>query len=69
MGLYNPGDGHVDPYSLTQAIAKGARHFGAQILQHVEVTGLEQTPTGGWTVETNKGVIKSKRVVNAAGLD
>jgi len=24
-GLFNPGDGHVDPYSLTQALATGKR--------------------------------------------
>ncbi len=32
-GLFTPGEGHIDPYSLTQAIAIGARKWGAKILQ------------------------------------
>jgi dimethylglycine dehydrogenase len=31
--LFTPGEGHIDPYSLTQAIAIGARKWGAKILQ------------------------------------
>ncbi len=37
-GLFTPGDGHVDPYSLTQAIASAARKRGAKIFQKAEVT-------------------------------
>ena len=36
-GLFTPGDGHIDPYSLTQAIARGARSHGAEIYQQVQV--------------------------------
>jgi dimethylglycine dehydrogenase len=36
-GLFTPADGHIDPYSLTQAIAKGARTYGAEIFQHAKV--------------------------------
>uniref|UniRef100_A0A671P7V8 Dimethylglycine dehydrogenase, mitochondrial n=1 Tax=Sinocyclocheilus anshuiensis TaxID=1608454 RepID=A0A671P7V8_9TELE len=39
-GLYNPGDGHIDPYSLTMALAAGARMYGAQIYYPAPVTGL-----------------------------
>jgi len=67
-GLYNPGDGHVDPYSLTQALAFGARQYGAAVRQGAAVTGL--TGAGdGWMVETADGQrVQAARVVNAAGL-
>jgi len=68
-GLYNAGDGHVDPYSLTQALAIGARLHGAVIKQGTSVTALTQTGTGGWSVETADGQrLLAARVVNAAGL-
>ena len=66
--MYNPGDGYVDPYSLTQAIAKGARAAGGTILQDVKVTATTQTAGGGWRVDTNRGGINAKRLVNAAGF-
>lgn len=68
MGLYTPFDGHVDPYSLTQAIAKGARQYGAQILQNTGVTSLTLREDGKWVVGTPKGDIIAERVVNAAGF-
>jgi len=68
-GLYNPADGHVDPYSLTQALAIGARQYGAVIKQGTSVTALKQTGSGSWTVETAEGHrFEAARVVNAAGL-
>ena len=38
-GLFSPCDGHIDPYSLTQAIAIGARKHGAIIQQKTEGPG------------------------------
>ena len=40
LGLYNPNDGHVDPYSLTQAMASCARKYGAKIFQNVRASGI-----------------------------
>ena len=54
---------------LTQAVAKGARKAGGQILQNVKVMSTKQTQDGEWEVETNQGRIKAKRIVNAAGED
>ena len=68
MGLYNPGDGHIDPYSLTQALAAGARMYGAQIVQGSGVTSTTQVGDGRWQVETGQGTITADRLVNAAGL-
>ncbi|XP_077988471.1 dimethylglycine dehydrogenase, mitochondrial-like [Glandiceps talaboti] len=67
-GLYMEGDGHIDPYSLTQAYAIGARKYGAEIYQNSPVLGLKQTSDGKWEVETQHGTIKANRVVNAAGF-
>ena len=36
-----PSDGYVDPSSLTQALAKGARAGGVKIQQDTLVTGFE----------------------------
>ena len=68
MGLLNEGDGHIDPYSLTQALAIGARKYGAKIYQAAEVTALKQREDGGWDVETGNGTIRADRVVNSAGF-
>ncbi|XP_067007200.2 dimethylglycine dehydrogenase, mitochondrial [Anabrus simplex] len=68
-GLYNPYDGHIDPYSLTQALAIGARRYGAQIYQSAPVTGLQQLSGGGWKVEVADGhTVQAKQVINAAGF-
>lgn len=66
-GLYNPGDGHIDPYSLTMALAAGARKYGAQLNYPVQVTNLKCRLDGTWEVETPHGTIKANRIVNTAG--
>nr|XP_029505934.1 dimethylglycine dehydrogenase, mitochondrial [Oncorhynchus nerka] len=67
-GLYNPGDGHIDPYSLTMALAAGARMYGAQIYNPVLVSGLTPTSDGKWDVQTPHGTIRANRIVNATGF-
>lgn len=66
-GLFNPGDGHIDPYSLTMALAAGARKYGAKILQSTPVTGMKPKDNGQWEVDTPNGCIIANRVVNATG--
>jgi dimethylglycine dehydrogenase len=58
--LYDPDDGDIDPAQLTQALAKGARQMGAQILRFTPATGVTQTKDG-WIVHTAKGDIAVKR--------
>lgn len=67
-GLYTPGDGHIDPYSLTMALAAGARMHGAQIYNPAPVTALNLTADGKWDVQTPHGTIRANRIVNATGL-
>nr|XP_032634449.1 dimethylglycine dehydrogenase, mitochondrial-like [Chelonoidis abingdonii] len=67
-GLYNPGDGHIDPYSLTMALAAGARKYGALLNYPVQVTNLSPRSDGTWEVETPHGIIRTNRIVNTAGF-
>ncbi|XP_035214869.1 dimethylglycine dehydrogenase, mitochondrial-like [Stegodyphus dumicola] len=67
-GLYNPADGHIDPYSLTMAYASGARKYGANIHTNCAVTNLRNRSDGGWYVETSRGTISAKRIINASGF-
>ncbi len=67
-GLYWPDDGDVDPNSMTQAMAKGARNYGAEFNLYTLVTAIEQKKSGDWLVKTDKGDITCEFVVNAAGL-
>ena len=66
--IWNPEDGHLDPSSVTQALAKGARDRGAKVLRQSEVIGLARAQGGEWQVETAQGRIRAETVVNAAGL-
>jgi dimethylglycine dehydrogenase len=67
-GLFHPKDGHVDPASVTQAMAKGARQRGAEIYTYTPVTHISKTPSEEWVVHTEKGDITCEIIVNAAGL-
>ncbi len=64
---HTPADGYIDPSSVTNALAKGARDGGAEIYRHTKVTGMHRTAAGEWVVETEKGTIRCQIVVNAAG--
>lgn len=66
--LYDPIEGHVDPYGVTQAYAKSARLDGAEVVLRTRVTELKQRPDATWDVVTDQGTIHAEHVVNAAGL-
>jgi 4-methylaminobutanoate oxidase (formaldehyde-forming) len=63
-----PSDGYVDPSSLTQALAKGARAGGVKILQDTLVTGFEYSGNRVRRILTNKEPIECEIVVIAAGI-
>lgn len=67
-GLWDPYDGHIDPTSVTNAMAKLARGYGATIVRHNPVTAIEQLPGNRWQVTTEKGGITADIIVNAAGF-
>ena len=65
--IHEPGDGHVDPTLATNALAAGARSRGAEIRRHEPVRAIERDASGAWVVHTDRGRIRSRHVVNAAG--
>ncbi len=67
MGFHTPNDGWSDPTSSTNAMARGARQLGAEIVRHNRVTAMSQLADGRWEVVTEKGRIVAEHVVNAAG--
>jgi dimethylglycine dehydrogenase len=66
--MYDPIEGHVDPYGVTHAYAKSAQIGGAEIVRQTRVTDLRQRPDGSWDVITDRGNVHAEQVVNAAGL-
>ena len=66
--LYDPIEGHVDPWGVTVAYAKSAQLQGAEVYRHTRVTDLKPRPDGTWDVVTEKGTIHAQHVVNAGGL-
>lgn len=65
---YLPSDGYVDPASVTQALAKGARMNGARIRQGIRVTDFVRQGRRIAQVATDQGAIDCEVVVNAAGM-
>lgn len=63
-----PSDGYVDPYSLTQAYARGARAGGVTIREGVLVTGLVAENGRVTQVVTDHGTFGCEIAVNCAGL-
>ncbi|MFZ4531840.1 MAG: GcvT family protein [Alsobacter sp.] len=66
--IYDPIEGHVDPWGVTNAYAKSAQIGGAEVVRHTRVTDLRQHPDGSWDVITEKGTVHAEHVVNAGGL-
>ncbi len=66
--LYNPMAGCVCPYGLTIAYAENAVQNGAKVFLNTAVKSIK-TENGIITaVETNRGIIRPKLVINAAGV-
>ena len=63
-----PADGYIDPNSLTQAYAKGARANGGRIFEGVMANDLLRDGDRITHVVTEQGNIEVETVVNAAGL-
>ncbi len=65
--IQHPDDGYIQPADLTQALAKGARDYGATIYRNTTVTAIEQQPDGFWKVTTDKGEIIAEHVISCTG--
>ncbi|PZX42310.1 dimethylglycine dehydrogenase [Roseinatronobacter thiooxidans] len=60
--LYHPTDGYINPADVTQAMAKGARQHGAEILRRVQVDGYRWTGSE-WVVSCTRMVEKGGNLV------
>ena len=65
---YIPSDGHVDPASLCQSIAAGARMHGAQLRQGVTVLDFEVRDGRITKVMTSAGEFEAETVTLASGM-
>jgi dimethylglycine dehydrogenase len=77
--LFHPTDGYINPADVTQAMAKGARQHGAEIIRRAQVdayrwTGSEwvvsghmMSEKGGVLVEADPFEITAEHVVTATG--
>lgn len=63
-----PTDGHANPFKTNFAYANAAKRYGASIYTHTKVTGIEKDKKVVCAVKTDKGVVKTDTVVNAAGV-
>lgn len=68
LALYFPDAGVVSPYQLTIALAENAIDNGAAISLDSAVTGMTLENGRIVSVETNRGCLKPRIVINAAGV-
>lgn len=65
--LYAPTGGIVCPFGLTIALAENACDNGVEFKFQTKAESIEKTEDG-YLVQTDKGAIKTKYIVNAAGV-
>lgn len=65
--LWAPTGAIVCPFGLTYALAENAAQNGVRFQFDTAVTGVEPIE-GGWRVQTSRGPLEARLVVNAAGL-
>ncbi len=63
-----PTDGHANPFKTNFAYANAAKRLGAKIYTYTEVKGIKKNKKEICSVITEKGTVKTKIVVNAAGV-
>ncbi|HXA86273.1 MAG TPA: FAD-dependent oxidoreductase, partial [Candidatus Dormibacteraeota bacterium] len=66
-GSFCSTDGFVDPYSVMNGFMASAAEHGATLWKKTEVTGITIDQQGAFSVETARGPVSTRTVVNAAG--
>jgi sarcosine oxidase subunit beta len=66
-GSFCSTDGFVDPHSVMMGFMQKAEERGVELLRETEVIGIQTDAQGISGVETSRGTIASRVVVNAAG--
>lgn len=68
-GAFCPIEGKANPLRAAPAFAAAANGSGARILTGTAVEGLHRAADGVFTLRTNRGEFRTRRIVNAAGID
>jgi sarcosine oxidase subunit beta len=66
-GSFCSSDGFVDPYSAMNGFMLWANEHGAQIWKNATVVGIRRDGQGIAEIETTKGKVSTRIVVNCAG--
>ena len=66
-GTMCPTDGHANPFKVTEAYAEAAKRLGVEIYTYTEAHDIKTEKGRVVGVQTEKGFIKTDKVVNAAG--
>jgi sarcosine oxidase, subunit beta len=66
-GSFCSTDGFVDPYSVMNGFMASAIEHGATLWKKTEVTGITKDQQGAFRVETTRGPVSTRTVVNASG--
>jgi len=66
-GSFCSTDGFVDPYSVMNGFMASAVEHGATLWKKTEVTGIARDQQGAFRVETSRGPVSTRTIVNAAG--
>lgn len=66
-GSFCSTDGFVDPYSVMNGFLRGATERGARLCRGVEAEGVQLDGAGVAGIQTSRGFISTRTVVNAAG--
>ena len=66
--VFLPNDGQTNPVGTTQALAAGARKGGALILENQHVQKINADTKRVLSVSTTDGIVKTKKLVLAAGM-
>jgi sarcosine oxidase subunit beta len=66
-GSFCSSDGFVDPYSAMNGFMTWAADHGAALWRSTAVTGLTRDASGITSVETTRGSVAARKVVNCAG--
>jgi len=67
-GLYAPSAGVISPYEAAMALAENASMNGVSILLETEATGIIIKDGEVKAVQTSRGMIHTRYIINAAGL-
>jgi sarcosine oxidase subunit beta len=66
-GTFCPTDGFVDPYSAMIGFMSWAADHGAELWKNTLVTGIQKDASGITGIETSRGSVSTRMIVNCAG--